>query len=60
MNFNWRRPSMSAAVCSEASLVFAVQPGSYNEVSIMDFLLELHRRPDGDKVALIWHCGREL
>ena len=49
---------MSAAVCfrpdgSEVSLVFGVQPGSYNEVSIMD-LLELHRHLDGDKVTLIW------
>jgi putative transposase len=50
---------MSAAVCfhpdgSEASLVFGVQPGSYNEVSIMEFLTELHCHLDGDKVTLIW------
>jgi DDE superfamily endonuclease len=58
-HFNWKRLSMSAAVCfrpdgSEASLVFGMQPGSYNEESIMEFLLELHRHLDGDKVTLIW------
>src|SRR5580693_1189144 len=59
MNSNWGRFSMSAAAGfrpdgSEASLAFGVQPGSYNEVSIMDFLLKLHRHLDGDKVTLIW------
>jgi hypothetical protein len=58
-HFNWKRLSMSAAVCfrpdgSEASLVFAMQPGSYNDESIMEFLTELHRHLDGDKVTLIW------
>ena len=50
---------MSAAVCfrpdgSEASLVFSMQPGSYNDESIMEFLTELHRHLDGDKVTLVW------
>ena len=50
---------MAAAVCfrpdgSEASLVFGMQPGSYNDESIMEFLCELHRHLDGDKVTLIW------
>jgi putative transposase len=50
---------MSAAVCfrpdgSDASLVFGMQPGSYNDESIMEFLCELHRHLDGDKVTLIW------
>ena len=50
---------MSAAVCfrpdgTEAALVFAMQPGSYNDQSIMEFLLELNRHLDGDKVTLIW------
>jgi hypothetical protein len=57
--FNWKRLSMSAAVCfrpdgSEASLVFGMRPGSYNDESIMEFLAELHRHLDGDKVTLIW------
>ena len=34
--------------------MFAMQPGSYNDHSIMEFLLELHRHLDGDKVTLIW------
>jgi hypothetical protein len=50
---------MSAAVCfrpdgSEATLVFGMQPGSYNDESIMEFLSELHRHLDGDRVTLIW------
>jgi putative transposase len=50
---------MSAAVCfrpdaSAASLVFGMVPGSYNDESIMEFLIELHGHLDGDKVTLIW------
>jgi putative transposase len=50
---------MSAAVCfrpdaRQAALVFAMQPGSYNDQSIMEFLTELHRHLQGDKVTLIW------
>jgi transposase len=58
-HFNWKRLSMSAALCfrpdgSEASLVFGMQPGSDNDESLMEFLTELHRHLDGDKVTLIW------
>jgi transposase len=58
-HFNWKRLSMSAALCfrpngSDASLVFGMQAGSYNDESIMEFLTELHRHLDGDKVTLIW------
>jgi hypothetical protein len=58
-HFNWKRLSMSAAVCfrpdaSEATLVFGMVPGSYNDESIMEFLTELHRHLAGDKVTLIW------
>jgi transposase len=50
---------MSAALCfrpdaSDASLVFGMKAGSYNEDSLMEFLTELHRHLDGDKVTLIW------
>ena len=56
---NWKRLSMSAALCfrpdgTEASLVFGMQPGAYNDESLMEFLTELHRHLDGDKVTLIW------
>ena len=58
-HFNWKRLSMSAALCfrpdgTEASLVFGMQPGAYNDESLMEFLIELHRHLDGDKVTLIW------
>jgi hypothetical protein len=54
-----KRLSMSAAVCfrpdaSDAALVFAMQPGSYNDEALMEFLTELHRHLDGAKVTLIW------
>ena len=56
---NWKWHSMSAAVCfspdrTDAALVFAMQPDSYNDESIMDFLLDHYRHLDGDKVTLIW------
>ena len=56
---NWKRLSMSAAVCfspdgSDATLVFGLRPGSYNDAAIAEFLTELHRHLGGDKVTLIW------
>ena len=56
---HWKRLSMSAALCvrpdgSDATLVFAVQPGSYNDETLIEFLGELHKLLDGDKVTLIW------
>jgi len=61
---------MSAALCfrpdsSETALVFAMQPGSYNDQSLKDFLIELHRHLGGDKVTLIWdglasHRSRDM
>jgi len=58
-HFNWKRLSMSAGLCfradgRDASLVFGMQPGAYNDESLMEFLTELHRHLDGDKVTLIW------
>jgi transposase len=58
-HFNWKRLSMSAALCfrpdgTEASLVFGMQPGAYNDESLTEFLTELHRHLDGDKVTLVW------
>jgi transposase len=57
--FNWKRLSMAAALAyapdgSDATLVFSMQPGSYNDESLMDFLTELHDLLDGDKVTLVW------
>ena len=50
---------MSAAVCfapegSDAALIFGMRSGSYNDEAIAEFLLELHRHLDGEKVTLIW------
>jgi transposase len=50
---------MSAAVCfrpngSDAALVFGLRPGAYNDESLMEFLTELRRHLNGDKVTLIW------
>ena len=57
--FNWKRLSMSAALCfrpdgTEATLVFGMQPGAYNDESLIEILTELHRHLDGDKVTLVW------
>lgn len=49
---------MSAAVAyrpdgSDATLVFQLRPGAYNDEALIDFLAELHRHLGG-KVTLIW------
>ena len=56
---NWKRLSMSAAVCfrpdaSNAALVFGMRTGSYNDEALMEFLIELHSHLKNDKVSLIW------
>jgi transposase len=56
---HWKRLSMSAALCfgpdaSEASLIFGMEPGSYNDEKLIAFITELHDQLDGDKVTLIW------
>jgi transposase len=50
---------MSAAVCfspdrTDATMVFGLRPGSYNDVALIEFLTELHDHLGGDKVTLIW------
>jgi putative transposase len=50
---------MSGALCyrpdrSDATLIFQILPGSYNEDTLIEFLKELHQHLDGDKVTLIW------
>jgi hypothetical protein len=58
-HFNWQRLSMAAALAyrpdaSDASLIFAMQPGSYNDEALIIFLSELRDLLGGDKVTLIW------
>ena len=50
---------MSAAVAfrpdgTDATLIFGMRPGSYNDEALIEFLSELHRHLGGDKVTLIW------
>lgn len=58
--FNWKRMSMSAALCyrpdrSDAELVFATQPGPYTTETLIEFLQQLHAHLGaGAKVTLIW------
>ena len=69
--FNWKRMSMSAALCyrpdrSDADLVFATQPGAYNTETLIDFLRQLHAHLGDDaKVTLLWdglasHRSRQM
>jgi transposase len=58
-HFNWKRLSMSAVAGyapdgSHAWLVFQMGPGSYDEKSLIEFLLELRGHLNGDKVTIIW------
>jgi transposase len=57
--FGWKRLSMSAAVGfspegSEAWLVFTMRPGAYTDVTIIEFLEDLHHHLGDDKVTVIW------
>jgi putative transposase len=57
-HFNWKRLSMAAALAyapdgSDATLVFSMQPGSYNDESLIVFLSELHDLLEGNKATVI-------
>ena len=58
-HFNWQRLSMAGALAyapdgTDATLVFALQPGSFNDESLIIFLSELHELVDGEKATVIW------
>ena len=58
-HFNWKRLSMAGCLCyrperSDATLVFAMRAGSYNEDTLIEFLPEVHQELEGDKVTIIW------
>ena len=56
--FNWKRLSMAGALVyepdgSDAELVFGIRPGAYNDVSLIEFLTDLHILLNR-KVTLVW------
>jgi transposase len=56
---SWKRLSMAGAVAyepdgSDAQLVFHMQPGAYNDETLIEFLTELHTLLEGRKITLIW------
>ena len=58
-HFNWKRLSMASALAfapdgSDASLVFSMRAGSFNDETLMEFLVELRELLGGDKATLIW------
>jgi transposase len=69
--FNWKRMSMSAALCyrpdrSAAELVFATQAGAYNTETLIEFLGQLRDHlGDNAKISLLWdglpsHRSRDM
>lgn len=69
--FNWKRMSMSAALCyrpdrSAAELVFATQAGAYNTETLIEFLGQLRDHlGDNAKITLLWdglpsHRSRDM
>jgi transposase len=57
--FSWKRLSMAGALAyepdgSDASLVFQMRPGAYNDETLIEFLAEVHTLVEGRKVNLIW------
>jgi transposase len=57
--FSWKRISMAAALAyepdgSDASLVFGLRPGAYNDDSLIEFITDLYEQLDRRKVTLIW------
>jgi hypothetical protein len=39
-----------------SGLFFQTRPGSYNDLTLMDFLTELKREFHGRRVVLVWDC----
>lgn len=57
--FNWKRLSMAGALAywpdaTQSALVFQLRPGAYNDVSLIEFLTDVHTHLDGHQVLLIW------
>jgi transposase len=57
--FSWKRMSMAGVLAyqpdrSQATFVFQTKHGSYNTISLIEFLTDLHEHLDGQLVTLIW------
>ena len=57
--FNWKKLSVAIAVAfrwdfQRSGLCFATRPGSYNDVTLMEFLTDLKREFRGRRVILVW------
>ena len=58
-HFNWKRLSMVSVLGyapdgSDAFLVFGMNPGTYNDERLIEFLEAFHAELADDKVTLIW------
>ncbi len=57
--FNWKKLSVAIAVAfrwdfRRSGLFFQTRPGSYNDVTLIDFLTDLKRDCRGRRVVLVW------
>ena len=57
--FNWKKLSVSLAVAyrwdfRRSGLFFQTRPGSYNDVTLIEFLNDLKREMRGRRVVLVW------
>ncbi len=57
--FNWKKLSVALALgfrwdFRRSGLFFQTRPGSYNDVTLIDFLTDLRREFRGRRVILVW------
>src|SRR6266498_1823420 len=57
--FNWKKLSVAIAVAfrwdfQRSGLCFQTRPGSYNDVTLIEFLTDLKREFRGRRVVLVW------
>jgi transposase len=57
--FNWKKLSVAIAVAfrwdfRRCGLCFETRPGSYNDLTLMEFLADLKREFRGRRVILVW------
>ena len=58
-HFAWKRLSIAGVLAyepdgSNAHMVFQLRPGAYNDETLIDFLVEVHRHEKGRSILLIW------